>query len=278
MLLGTGTPNAEPERSGSSVAVVIGTKAYLVDFGPGVVRRCSAAAGQGIEPLRPVNLTTAFVTHLHSDHTAGYPDLILTPWVLGREQQMEVYGPPGLRGMTEHIMRAYSEDIVGRLNSGQPANDTGYRVETHDVTSEGTIYEDDMVSVRAIGVRHGSSPAHAYRFETPEGAVVVSGDTAPFEGWREACSDCSLLVHEVYSARGLAGRGERWREYHRGAHTSGPQLAELASAVRPGLLILYHQLLHGVEEDELLEEITGGYDGPVCYGRDLDVFEVGGRE
>ena len=69
-LLGTGTPNAEPERSGPAVAIVINETPYLVDFGPGVVRRAAAAARAGFLPLRVANLKLAFVTHLHSDHTA----------------------------------------------------------------------------------------------------------------------------------------------------------------------------------------------------------------
>ena len=95
MLLGTGTPNAEPDRSGPSVAIVVGDTPYIVDCGPGVVRRATAAQAAGIEALEPKKLTRLFLTHLHSDHTAGYPDLVLTPWVLEREQPLEVYGPPG---------------------------------------------------------------------------------------------------------------------------------------------------------------------------------------
>ena len=84
ILLGTGTPNADPDRSGPAVAVIVNQTPYLVDFGPGVVRRAAAAYEQGVEGLEICRLNRAFVTHLHSDHTAGYPDLILTPWVLGR--------------------------------------------------------------------------------------------------------------------------------------------------------------------------------------------------
>ena len=85
VLLGTGTPNACPNASGPSSAVVVGDRAYLVDFGPGVVRQASKAYYKGIDALRPDRLTTAFCTHLHTDHTAGYADLIFTPWVLERE-------------------------------------------------------------------------------------------------------------------------------------------------------------------------------------------------
>src|SRR4026207_1678372 len=120
VLLGTGTPNADPERSGPSVAIVVNDTPYLVDFGPGVVRRAAAAFRKGVKGLAVKNLSRAFVTHLHSDHTAGYPDLILTPWVLERKEPLEVFGPKGIKPMTEHILKAYSADIDIRLNGGEP--------------------------------------------------------------------------------------------------------------------------------------------------------------
>src|SRR5439155_27301645 len=91
VLLGTGTPRPFPDRSGPATAIVVGDRAYLVDFGPGVVRRAAAAAERSTSALDPARITVAFATHLHSDHTAGLPDLILTPWVMGRTQ-LDVYG------------------------------------------------------------------------------------------------------------------------------------------------------------------------------------------
>ena len=111
ILLGTGTPNAEPDRSGPSVALMVDETPYIFDFGPGVVRRAAAAG------LPLVKLNRAFLTHIHSDHTTGYPDLILTPWTLGRVEPLEVYGPSGIHKMTEHILEAYEEDIKERLKN-----------------------------------------------------------------------------------------------------------------------------------------------------------------
>ena len=103
VLLGTGTPNACPNANGPSSAVVVGDRAYLVDFGPGVVRQASAAYFNGVDALRPDLLTVAFCTHLHTDHTAGYPDLIFTPWVLERPVPLKVFGPKGLQHMLSLI-------------------------------------------------------------------------------------------------------------------------------------------------------------------------------
>lgn len=116
VLLGTGTPNACPNANGPSSAVVVGDRAYLVDFGPGVVRQASAAYFNGVDALRPDLLTVAFCTHLHTDHTAGYPDLIFTPWVLERPVPLKVFGPKGLQHMTDHILQAYETDIDFRIH------------------------------------------------------------------------------------------------------------------------------------------------------------------
>ena len=118
VLLGTGTPNPDPERSGPAVAVVSGTNVYIVDAGPGVVRR-AAQAGIAMQQI-----TRAFVTHLHSDHTAGLPDLILTPAVTGRLAPLEIYGPPGLGAMTAHVMKAWREDMRVRLHGLEPFAET----------------------------------------------------------------------------------------------------------------------------------------------------------
>jgi ribonuclease BN (tRNA processing enzyme) len=152
VLLGTGTPNADPARSGPSVAIVVGQTPYVVDFGPGVVRRAAAAHEAGLTGLDVPRLNRAFVTHLHSDHTAGYPDLILTPWVLGREDRLEVFGPPGIGAMTEHVLAAYRADIDERLNGLEPANSTGYDVSASEI-APGIVYRDRYVTVEVPHAR-----------------------------------------------------------------------------------------------------------------------------
>src|SRR5216684_6643418 len=135
VLLGTGTPIPDPERSGPATAIVVGDSAYLVDFGPGVVRRAEAAVlDRGITQLEPGNLKVAFVTHLHSDHTAGYSDLIFTGWTSGRTLPLEVYGQPGLQSMTEHILQAYRVDIETRTNpdGNQRRFPEGSKVNAHE--------------------------------------------------------------------------------------------------------------------------------------------------
>jgi ribonuclease BN (tRNA processing enzyme) len=124
--LGTGTPRPDPNRSGPATAIVANGTPYLVDFGPGVIRRAAAAFEQGVKAFGAgaVNIKTVFLTHMHSDHTVGYPDLIVTPWVIGRTEPLEVYGPKGIKAMTAHILQAWQVEIDGRangLNTIQPA-------------------------------------------------------------------------------------------------------------------------------------------------------------
>lgn len=111
--LGTGTPRANPERPGPATAIVVGDRAYLIDFGTGVVRWAAATAAKGYPAVDPAKIKVAFLTHLHSDHTAGYPDLM--PWMFGRTE-LDVYGPEGTEEMTEHLRAAYRCDKLRALN------------------------------------------------------------------------------------------------------------------------------------------------------------------
>jgi ribonuclease BN (tRNA processing enzyme) len=273
VLLGTGTPNADPERSGPATAIVVNDTPYIIDFGPGIVRRASAAFQKGVKGLAVSKLKTAFVTHLHSDHTAGYADLIFTPWVLERREPLRVFGPSGIRQMTEHLVKAYSEDISLRLNGGEPSNKIGWRVEASEI-KPGVIYKDENVTVKAFSVRHGKwLHAYGFRFETPDRSIVISGDCAPSDSVIENCNGCDVLIHEVYSQAGFQTRPPEWQRYHAAYHTSTKELADLASKAKPKLLLLTHQLFWGTSEADLLREITAaGYQGEVVSGKDLNVY------
>lgn len=271
-LLGTGTPNAVPDRAGPALAVVVDDRPYLVDFGPGVIHRANALLLKGITALNPPNIKHAFLTHLHSDHTAGYSDLILTPWVLGRDEPLQVWGPTGIRHMTEHLLIAYKEDIRERSQGLQPSNDKGWQVKVNEIADPGAIFEDYNVKVEAFRVDHGSWPAFGYKFVTEDRTIVISSDTAPSMNLVEAATGCDILVHEVYSLTGFSRRPLEWQRYHATVHTSSRELAEIASKVKPGLLVLYHQLFWGATEKELLAEIREGYDGRVVSGKDLEVY------
>jgi len=253
------------------VAIVVDGSPYLVDFGPGVVRRAAAAVEAGIAGLAVERLNRAFLTHLHSDHTVGYPDLILTPWVLERAEPLCVYGPPGLAEMTDHIQAAYQQDIRERIEGLEPANERGYQTITHEI-EPGRIYQDKNVAVDAFPVQHGSWTAFGYRFQTPDRTIVISGDTAPTRAVVEQSRGCDILLHEVYPVARFESLPQEWQRYHASVHTSTHELAQIAAEAQPGLLVLYHQLYWGASDLELLDEIAEYYAGPVLSGRDLGVY------
>ena len=226
ILLGTGNPNPDPQRMGPAVAVVSGDHAYLVDCGPGVVRR-AVQAGIGIGQL-----TRLFVTHLHSDHTAGYPDVILTPPNAGRHSPLEVWGPPGLRAMTDHIVEAWREDLQIRQTE-QPGRQGGFAVEAHEIVP-GEIYRDDAMRVVAFAVPHGAwKHAFGYRFEAKDRTIVISGDTSYSESLMRAAKGCDILVHEVYSQKGWEGLSPERQKYAAEYHTSAVDVGRIAARVQP---------------------------------------------
>ncbi|MCP4231356.1 MAG: MBL fold metallo-hydrolase [bacterium] len=265
VFLGTGTPNADPERSGPSVAIIANESPYIVDFGPGVVRRAISAR------LDVKELCTAFLTHLHSDHTIGLPDLMLTPWVLERERPLKIFGPPGTGAMADLILKAYEADIRERLNGLEHANRAGWRISVIEIEA-GVIYDDDDMTVEAIPVQHGSLAAFGYKFSIGDRNIVISGDTSPTDVIAKKARNADILIHEVYSAKAFQSLPSRWRKYHSAVHTSTIELAEIAAKAKPDLLVLYHQLFWGVSEDELVTEVTENYDGKVVSANDLDIY------
>ncbi|HEY4305129.1 MAG TPA: MBL fold metallo-hydrolase [Gemmatimonadaceae bacterium] len=273
VMLGTGTPNADPERSGPAVAIVVNGESYLVDAGPGIVRRAAAAQrANNIPALAPPKLHRVFLTHLHSDHTTGLPDLMLTPWVLERTAPLEVYGPPRTKRMVDLLADAYADDIKVRLTGGEPSNKTGYRAIAHDVLP-GVVYRDSNVTVSAFKVPHGSwEYAYGYVFQTRDRKIVLSGDTGPTDAVINACNGCDVLVHEVYSAEKLKTRTPAWQKYHSAFHTSGYELGDIATRAHAKSVVLYHQLFWGDDDAELIREVSIKYLGPILPGRDLAVY------
>ena len=272
ILLGTGTPFADPTKSGPSLAIVVNNTSYIVDCGPGVVRRAAEASKLGFPSLEAAQLKTLFITHLHSDHTIGLADIILTPAVLDRNAPIRIYGPVGSKKMTDDLMSAYKEDIAIRINGLEKGDAIAYQVYTNEI-KEGQIYKDSNLTVTAFNVQHGQwDNAFGFVFQTKDKKIVISGDCTYSENLIKYAKDCDILVHEVYSDAGLKKRTQRWQDYHSTFHTSTYQLADIANKVKPKLLILNHQLTFGTSLQSLLDELKSKYAGPVVNGADLDVF------
>lgn len=273
IMLGTGMPFPDPKAQGPATAVTVGSRIFLFDAGPGAERQMTAA---GL-PVREGPLTAVFLTHLHSDHTLGLPDLIFTSWVMGRRTPLRIIGPSGTKAMTDHLIAAWSEDIAIRTEGLEHSAPGGYKVDVREV-SGGVVYDSARVRITAIPVPHGSwKQAFAYRIETPGRVIVISGDTRPSPALERAAAGADILIHEVYPSARLKSElrpgGNSWPDYMRSFHTSDRELGAIASRARPKLLVLYHVVRMGGTDEELLAGVkAGGFTGKTVVAHDLDRY------
>jgi ribonuclease BN (tRNA processing enzyme) len=269
--LGTGGPNPDPTRQGPATAVTVGDRLFLFDAGTGVERQLRAA---GLPVSGPAAL---FLTHLHSDHTLGLADLILTSWVMRRTRPFTIYGPHGTAAMVKHLIAAYAEDIKIRTDGLEHESPGGWHVVVREIRP-GVVFDSGGVRVRAIPVPHGSwREAYAYRIDAPGRSIVISGDTRASDSLAAASVGVDVLVHEVYpstrSAREDRPGGDDWPAYLRSFHTSGEELGAIAAKAHPGLLVLTHVVRMGALDSEVVAGVRrGGYTGPLLVAKDLDRF------
>lgn len=268
IMLGTGNPTLDPDRMGPATVILVDSTAYLVDAGVGVVRRWAAAGRAGLTTLQPWQLHRLFVTHLHSDHTLGFAELIFSTWTVAPTPRLPllVFGPAGTRAMADHLLAAYAEDV--RIRTGEGGESEGApppRVDVQEITP-GVIYRDSLVTVTAFAVHHGAFPqAFGYRFQTPDRDIVISGDAAPPSAIPAQCRGCDILIHE-----GGFYHSDSASLYRRQFHTSMEELRDIARVARPKLLVLYHQPRGANEAGQRF--IQAGFDGRVVVAKDLDVF------
>jgi ribonuclease BN (tRNA processing enzyme) len=252
----------------------------LFDAGAGVVRRAAAAGRNGVRAFAArgpagqpsPRFDRVFLTHLHSDHTLGLADVIFTPWIQGRREPLDIYGPPGTNHLVSGILDANSEDIAERVASSGGPSPNGWKSVVHEI-AEGVVFQDSRITVRAFPVPHaGWKYAFGYRIETPDRTIVLSGDERANPKIADQCRGCDVLIHEVYSDSGFATVPPERQVYHAQAHTSATQLGDIATRAKPKLLILYHQLFFGSSEEKLLSEVRSHYSGRVVSAHDLEVY------
>ncbi|HKQ97384.1 MAG TPA: MBL fold metallo-hydrolase [Candidatus Polarisedimenticolia bacterium] len=266
ILLGTGFPRPDPERAGPATAVVVGDKLFVVDAGRGVVLRL-AAADLSLESLRAV-----FLTHLHSDHTAGLPDLFDTSWQFGRTTPFELYGPHGTKKLSDAMLKFFEADIHIRRDLIEKHPAAGATIRTH-VVREGIVYQDAEVKVTAFEVDHAPVvPAFGYRFDAGGRSVVISGDTRPSDNLVRYAKDADVLVHEAMLPEYLDGVdtpevAARLKAYH----TTAEEAGEIARRANVGLLVLTH-LVPGKDGETFRERAATRFKGRIVVGRDLMRF------
>ena len=277
IILGSGTPNPDPERYGSGYAVVVNDDAYIVDFGPGIVRRISAMSptwGGEFPSMELENINTAFLTHIHSDHSGALADLILTPWIMGRDEPLNLYGPEGLKAMSENITEAYIDDINYRLYGSQPANELGFTTNVTEISDDGTIFKDNNIEVIAFKNAHGDfKNSFGFLFITEDKRILFSGDTAVSNNLMKYGKNLDILVHEVFSSETFVNKTKDWQIYHQAHHTSSLDLGIIADELQPKKLVLSHILFWGASEESLLKDVRKNFNGQAVIAKDLMVIK-----
>ena len=279
-LLGTGTPLPSVDRFGPSTLIEANGQYFLFDCGRGASQRLWE------NKIQLGKINNVFITHLHSDHIVGFPDLWLTGWLpanFGRRQvPIEVWGPKGIEQMSKGLQTAYAWDIEVR-NHGKNKFDSAILIKTHTI-SEGIIYDKDGVQVIAFLVDHGDfiDNAFGFRFNYKEHSVVISGDTKYSENLIKNSKNVDVLIHEVAFAHPeLIKKSQTAREIQ-SLHTTPEEAAKLFSTVSPELAIYSHIALiltdpsiPAANISDLIPRTKNIYDGRLEIGEDNMIIEIG---
>ncbi len=258
-LLGTGTPFPSAERFGSAVLVEAGEKKLLFDCGRGAVIRLTQAG------VRPNEIDAVFLSHLHSDHVVGIPDLWLTGWFLGRDEPWRVWGPQGTRSVAERVAEAFAFDVRIRASTeGLPAKGAG--IDAQEI-EQGNVYDDGPVRVTAFTVDHGGiKPAFGYRVDSSEHSAVISGDTKFSENLIHFARGTDCLIHAAWSVGTKNPTPPAQRSI-----ASAEDAAQVFELVRPRVAAIYHYK----EEEGLAEAVRAGYQGRFVVAHDLTTIVIG---
>lgn len=270
-LLGTGCPAPVMNRFGPSILIEAGDQKLIFDAGRGAIQRL-AQVKVGFKDIQGV-----FLTHLHSDHVVGFPDLWLTGWLNGqRDKPLLLFGPRGTERMMKHLEQAFEFDIRIRLYDDRSSPE-GFIVTAKDVT-EGIVYEVNGVKVTVFDVDHRpTNPAFGYRVDYGGRSVVLSGDTRPSENLVKHAAGADVVVHEVVSRESLKQRqrGDEWIKMIISHHTTPEQAGEIFAKIKPKLAVYSHIVLPSATEQELIPPTRKMYPGQVILGEDLMIIDIG---
>jgi len=277
-LIGSGIPVPAADRFGPATLVEAGDQKLLFDCGRGATIRL----WQLRIPLSKIS--ALFLTHFHSDHTVGIPDLWLTGWLGGphgrRATPFHVIGPTGTKALMTNLEAAYSADIrIRTADEDYPTE--GVKVVADEFAAEGVVYENDGVRVTAFTVDHGDAikPAYGYRVDYNGHAIVISGDTRFNENVIKYGTGADVLIHEVAAVRPELLQDQQVRRVM-AHHTSPQEAGRVFSRAKPKLAVYTHLVLlsrpniPAVTPDELIAQTRPTYAGPLEVGEDLMSIEI----
>jgi len=260
------------DRFGPCTLIEVGNEKFIVDAGRGAMQRIYQLG------IPFAEITGLFITHHHSDHVVGFPDLWLTGWIGRpwgkRKQPLHVWGPVGTQQMLEHLPLAFAVDIRVRRKN-YPAD--GVKLLAHEI-EEGEVLHRDGIRVSAFKVDHGGEdlPAYGYRIDYQDHTAVLSGDTTFNENLIQHSQGVDVLVHEVTAVTGSAAESPEQLKRISGNHTTPEQAGEIFSRVKPKLAVFNHLLLFGgATAEDLIPATRKRYPGPLIVGEDLLQIEIG---
>lgn len=275
ILLGTGGgPRIWAARSQPSSALSIGGSVYIVDAGDGVTTQL---AKSGINPL---SIKAIFITHNHSDHVAGFGNLLLRSWQSGHNGPIKCFGPPPLVHMAKSYRAYMNWDIQLRIrDEGRP--DIESVIDVQELNQTNPFFADENVTVSYIRVPHGAAePSYAYRFDFCSKSIVFSGDTSRSEALAQFAKGADILVHEVLNKDGVDAivkrtypGNESFRKHILESHTPMHEVGEIATKAGVGILVLNHFVPTGSTEldksEVWIEGVSQTYNGTIIVGEDL---------
>jgi ribonuclease BN (tRNA processing enzyme) len=272
VLLGTaGGPTPKAKAAAPAQAIVVGDRVYLVDCGDGVARQLALAR----LPVR--DLRAVFITHQHSDHNAGFGPLFLLGWAAGLARPVDAYGPPPLAEMTARLLDAYRFDIELRM-ADEGRAPLAPLIRPHEITAGGAIFADDRVRVTAALNDHPPiQHSFAFRFDTADRSIVISGDTRYTENVVRLARGADVLVHEIVSKefweRPDAPQPPAVVKHILASHTDAPDVGRVAAAAGVGTLVLSHYVPtegpNAPTDEQWVAGVRRHYSGRIVVGRDL---------